>query len=76
MCVPYSQHAPRIRRVLAIGNLCLVAGLLLWNFARPANQIQQNLLHGLTGLLIGFSITVNLCMLRFARRPNQNQPLT
>jgi hypothetical protein len=76
MCEPYSHRNPQTRRVVAIGNLCLVAGLLLWNFARPANQIQQNLLHGLTGLLIGFSITVNLCMLRFARRPNQNQPLT
>jgi len=49
---------------------------LLWNFAHPGSQIEKNWLHGLTGLLIGFSITVNLCMLRFARRPNQNQPLS
>lgn len=76
MCVPYSQRNPRTRNLLAIGNLCLVAGLMLWNFAHPDSQIQRNWIHGLTGLLMGFSIAVNLCMLRFARRPSQNQPLT
>jgi hypothetical protein len=49
---------------------------MLWNFAHPDSQIQRNWIHGLTGLLMGFSIAVNLCMLRFARRPSQNQPLT
>lgn len=76
MCVPYSQHDPRTRNLLAIGNICLIAGLLLWNFALPDSQIQKNWLHGLTGLLMGFSITVNLCVLRFTRHRDQNRPLT
>jgi hypothetical protein len=76
MCLPYSQHDRRTRRLLAISNLCLIAGLLLWNFAHPANPIQKNWLDGMCGLFLGFYITVNLCLLRFARRPGQNQPLT
>lgn len=75
MCVPYREHDPRTRRLLAIGNMCLVAGLLLWNFARPANQIHRNWLDALCGLLMGFSITINLYAARFAHRRSPNQPV-
>ena len=76
MCVPYSQQDPQSRRLMVIGNLCLVAGLLLWNFAHPATQIEKNCLHALTGLLMGISIAINLYVLRFARRCSLNQLLS
>jgi hypothetical protein len=61
---------------MVIGNLCLVAGLLLWNFAHPTSQIEKNVMHAVTGLLMGISIAINLFALRFARRCNMDQPLT
>ncbi|MGA2851281.1 MAG: hypothetical protein ABSE46_19945 [Terracidiphilus sp.] len=72
MCEPSSQPDPRTRRLFAIGNLCLVAGLLLWSFVHPVNQVEKNWLHGLTGLLTGCSIVVNLYAFRLARRHNSS----
>jgi hypothetical protein len=67
MCVPYRQLDPKTRRLVAIGNLCLVIGLLLWNFVHPSSQIEKNWLDGVTGLLMGLSIGINLFAFRFAQ---------
>lgn len=54
---------PRRRRLMVLANLSLVAGLLWWNFARPAGPY-KNWLDAVCGLLLGFSIGVNLLVLR------------
>jgi hypothetical protein len=76
MCIPNHQLDTRTKRLMAIGNLCLVAALLLWNFVHPSSQIQKDWLHGIYGFLMGLSITINLCALRFARRRGAASPLS
>jgi hypothetical protein len=49
---------------MAIGNICLVIGLLLWLFVHPAGQFSRDALHFVCGLLLGLSITINLITLR------------
>jgi hypothetical protein len=73
MGLSHRQLDPKTRRLLAIGNLCLAAGLLLWNFARPSSKIEQDWLHGVCGMLLGISIGINLFGLRFARRCREKQ---
>jgi hypothetical protein len=68
MCVPYRQLSSKIRRLIALGNLCLVVGLLLWSFVHPAGQIERNWVHTASGFLIGLSIAINLFALIGARR--------
>jgi hypothetical protein len=41
MCIPIYRHDPRSRAIAIATNLSLVAGLLLWNFACPFEQIFQ-----------------------------------
>jgi hypothetical protein len=65
---------PRTRRQVAFGNLCLAVGLGLFTFAHPSGQIEKNLVHALSGLLLGISIGVNLCALRLARRCRRGNP--
>jgi hypothetical protein len=65
------QLTPKARRFLAIGNLCLVAGLMLTLFGNGLGLPQSNLLDGLRGFLLGLAITFNFYALRLARsRPN------
>jgi hypothetical protein len=73
MCIPNRQLDPKARRIRVIGNVCLVAGLLLWNFdqwhwLQVSGQIERNWLHGVCGLLLGVSIGINLFGLRCGRR--------
>ena len=73
MCIPNRQLDPKTRRMRVIGNVCLVAGLLLWNcdqwhWLQVSGQIERNWFQALVGLLMGVSIGVNLFGLRFARR--------
>ena len=68
MCIPIRQLDPKTRRLLAIGNMSLVVGLLLWLFVHPSGQIEKNWLHAVCGFLLGLSITINLMGLIFARR--------
>jgi hypothetical protein len=63
------QHLdPRTRRLMAIANIALVIGLLLWLFVHPSSQVEKNWLHASSGFLLGLSITINLLALPFARR--------
>jgi hypothetical protein len=67
MCIPNRELDPKARRNRTIGSMALVIGLLLWNFRSiiPANK---DLIDGVCGFLLGFSITINLFGLRRARR--------
>jgi hypothetical protein len=58
---------PRRRVLRVMGNLSLAAGLIWWNFARPAGPY-KNWLDAACGLLMGISIGANLFALRGARR--------
>ena len=68
MLFPSRRLDPKTRRLLAIGNIALVSGLLLWLFVHPAGQIERNWLHAVCGFLLGLSVTINLMELVFARR--------
>lgn len=73
MCIPNRQLDRKTRRLMAIANISLVIGLLLWLFAHPSGQLERNCLHGICGFLLGLSITVNLFGLRVARRCRMRQ---
>jgi hypothetical protein len=73
MRLSHSQFDPKTRRILALGNLCLAAGLVLFTFVHPSSQIARNWTHGLSGFLLGFSITVNLFALGLRRRCREKQ---
>lgn len=68
MCIPIHQLDSKTRRRMALGNISLVIGLLLWLFVHPSGQIERNWVQGLSGLLLGISIGINLFGLRLARR--------
>ena len=71
MCLSYRN--PRSRASLFVANLSLVIGLLLWNF-REYIPMNANLLHAVTGFLLGLSITMNLYALIRARRSRAGSP--
>lgn len=68
MCIPNQQLDKKTRRLMALANISLVIGLLLWLFVHPSGQVERNWLHAACGFLLGFSITVNLYGLWVARR--------
>jgi hypothetical protein len=72
MCIPIRQLDPKWRRMMAVGNFSLVAGLLLWNF-RSYIPAGPDWLHPVCGLLFGLSIGINLFGLRLARRCRASQ---
>jgi uncharacterized membrane protein YedE/YeeE len=68
MCHPNRILDRKGRIIYGIGNFSLIAGLLLWRLVHPTAQIEKNWLDGVCGFLLGFYITVNLCVLRLGRR--------
>jgi len=68
MCIPNRLLDRKTRRLMAIGNISLVIGLLLWLFVHSSGQMERNWLHGVCGFLLGLSITINLFGLWVARR--------
>ncbi|MGD0891097.1 MAG: hypothetical protein ABR923_06145 [Terracidiphilus sp.] len=70
MSFKFRQLDPKSRRLIAAGNLCLAAGLLILNLPHPANQTERNWFHGIGGFLIGLSISISLSALFVARRCN------
>jgi Zn-dependent protease len=68
MCIPNRLLDKKTRRLMAIGNISLVIGLLLWLFVHPSGQMERNWFHGVCGFLLGLSITINLFGLWVARR--------
>jgi hypothetical protein len=71
MCSP-NRLDPRSRFPFVIANLSLAVGLLLWNF-RLYIHVNQNLLHGVCGFLLGISIALNLRWLIRARRHGEKR---
>jgi hypothetical protein len=69
----HRQRDPRVRRLLLIANLCLVAGLLPRLFPEPAGQQMRMVLHAASGVLLGIAIVTNLFAFRLSRRCAQNQ---
>lgn len=68
MCVPIDRNDPRTRATRIAANLSLIAGLLLLKFARPPAVPHHAWFDALTGLFLGFYITVNLFTIARARR--------
>jgi hypothetical protein len=58
---------------MAIGNISLVIGLLLWLFVHPSGQMERNWLHGACGLLLGISIAISIFVFVIARRCREKQ---
>ena len=73
MCIPNQKLDKKSRRLMALANISLVIGLLLWLFVHPTVQIEKNWLHAVCGFLLGLSVTINLFGLWFARRCRQKQ---
>ena len=72
MCLAKRNLSPKARRVLAIGNLCLVGGLVLSIFDKDLGLHHTALYDAIRGFLFGLSITFNLCVMRFARNCPEN----
>jgi hypothetical protein len=73
MSFSFRQLDPKTRRLVATGNLCLVAGLLLWLFVHPAGQLANTWLHASYGFLLGLSIAINISALVIARSSNRHE---
>jgi hypothetical protein len=73
MCIPNRLLDKKTRRFMALANISLVIGLLLWLFVHPSGQLERNCLHAVCGFLLGFSVTVNLHGFWVARRCRQKQ---
>ena len=74
MCLPYHLRDPKTRFLMVIGNLSLVAAILMLKFFRPSTGAAQEWTDGLSGLLFGISIGINLMAIRSGRRLQSDQP--
>jgi hypothetical protein len=73
MCIPNRLLDKKTRRLMALANISLVIGLLLWLLVHPTGQFERNCLHAASGFLLGLSITISLYRLKFAHRCRQKQ---
>ena len=74
MCIARRNLTLKARRFLALGNLSLVAGLLLSLFATHHGQQHEDLYDALRGFLIGLSIAFIFCAFRMRANCDQPQP--
>jgi hypothetical protein len=74
MCLPCHLRDPKTRFLMVIGNLSLVAAILMLKFFRPSTGAAQEWTDGLSGLLFGISIGINLMAIRSGRRLQSDQP--
>ena len=74
MCIARRNLTPKARRLLVIGNLCLVAGLILSIFDKDLGEHHATLFHSVRGFLIGLSIALNFGALRMSRNDCLPQP--
>jgi hypothetical protein len=72
MCIARRSLSPRARRFLAIGNLCLSAGLLMPIPAKDFALHHADIYDGLRGLLLGLAIGFYFGALRLARSCPEN----
>ncbi len=73
MCIPIRERSKKDRVLFGIANLALCMGIVLPYFAHSQGQIGRDWVHGVAGMLLGISISINLFGLRFARRCGQKQ---
>jgi hypothetical protein len=67
MSLRHRLRAPRTRRLVAVGNVCLATSLSLRLFVHPSNPLADASLHALSGFLLGLSIVISLSALRRPR---------
>jgi hypothetical protein len=60
MCVAYRLNTSRSRRLCALGNGCLAAGLILFQLVHPAGALGRDFAHAAAGFLVGISMALNL----------------
>ena len=72
MCLAKRNLSPKARRFLAIGNLCLVGGLVMSIFDKDLGLHHAAIYDALRGFLFGLAITFNLCAMRIARNCPEN----
>lgn len=70
MTFPNQLKGPKT--LMLVGRLCLVAGLLLFLFVHPGAGQGRNWLHGITGLLIGISLSITLSAMIGNARQNRD----
>jgi hypothetical protein len=68
MCLNYRLMPRKARMFLAIGNVCLFAGIVAGNFGHSFGVHQPGWYDFLRGLLMGLAITFNFAAVRFSRR--------
>ncbi len=68
MCVPLRQRSRNDCILMGVANLALAFGIGLPHFIHSLRGIQLNLVHAFCGFLMGFSICLNLSLIRRARR--------
>lgn len=73
MCLAGRNMPPKARRFLAIGNLCLAAGLTLSIFDKDLGLHHADLYDALRGFLIGIAIAFNIGALCLARSRPANR---
>ena len=74
MCLARRNLSPKARRFLVIGNLCLVAGMLMSLFDKDLGRQHASLYDALRGFLIGLSIAFNFGALRIRAGSTSIQP--
>ncbi len=74
MCLSRRNLSPKARRFLAIGNLCLFAGIMMSILAKDFGLHHEALYDSLRGLLLGLAIGFNYGALRLSRNCPQNHP--
>ena len=73
MCLTDLKDSRKLRRMTALANGSLAAGLLLRLFVHPTGSIFHNALDFTVGLLLGLSITVNLHMVLIRKRNREGR---
>jgi hypothetical protein len=68
MCMFNRQHDPRRRWLMVLGNLSLVAAMVVGPHAHPVEAAARAWTDGLIGLLYGVSIGANLTAIVLCRR--------
>ncbi|MGA8437976.1 MAG: hypothetical protein WB762_35355 [Candidatus Sulfotelmatobacter sp.] len=48
------------KALMSVATMCMIAGIMWPYLFHPLTQLGKNLSHGLCGMLLGFSIAVNL----------------
>jgi hypothetical protein len=74
MCLARRNLTPKAQRFLAIGNLCLAAGLTMSVFDTDLGLNHAAIYDGLRGLLIGIALAFNFGALRMSANCRQPQP--